>query len=148
MPFNYVYLAPVNGSCRCCRVLEASLAESKAGTKRKRGELWFVDPLNPHERKRQDSWPVGLKNIGNTCWFSAVIQVSGVFVCVLVRLCVCACVCVRVYMCVCVCICVCVCACVYVCVCACVYVCVHVYMCVCVCARAWSLCLCVSLYGR
>ncbi|XP_041372903.1 ubiquitin carboxyl-terminal hydrolase 25-like isoform X2 [Gigantopelta aegis] len=56
------------------RILEASLAESKAGTKRKRGELWFVDPLNPHERKRQEGWPVGLKNVGNTCWFSAVIQ--------------------------------------------------------------------------
>ncbi|PVD27319.1 hypothetical protein C0Q70_12475 [Pomacea canaliculata] len=56
------------------RILEASLAESKAGTKRKRGEVWFVDPLNPHERRRQEGWPVGLKNVGNTCWFSAVIQ--------------------------------------------------------------------------
>ncbi|BFZ25736.1 hypothetical protein BsWGS_28775 [Bradybaena similaris] len=56
------------------RVLEASLAESKGSTKRKRGELWFIDPLNPHERRRQDGWPVGLKNVGNTCWFSAVIQ--------------------------------------------------------------------------
>ena len=35
----------------------------------------FVDPLNPHERKRVGSTPVGVKNIGNTCWFSAVIQV-------------------------------------------------------------------------
>uniref|UniRef100_A0A2C9LIP3 USP domain-containing protein n=1 Tax=Biomphalaria glabrata TaxID=6526 RepID=A0A2C9LIP3_BIOGL len=58
------------------RVLEASLAESKGTTKRKRGELWFIDPLNPYERKRQDGWPVGLKNVGNTCWFSAVIQVE------------------------------------------------------------------------
>ncbi|XP_052060028.1 ubiquitin carboxyl-terminal hydrolase 25-like isoform X2 [Mytilus californianus] len=56
------------------RVLEQSLIESKAGTKRKRGDIWFVDPLNPHERKRQEECPVGLKNVGNTCWFSAVIQ--------------------------------------------------------------------------
>ena len=59
------------------RVLEQSLEESKSGTKRKRGDLWFVDPLNPHERQRVDLWPVGLKNVGNTCWFSAVIQVGS-----------------------------------------------------------------------
>ena len=35
-----------------------------------------VDPLNPHERARRGHNPVGLKNIGNTCWFSAVVQVT------------------------------------------------------------------------
>ena len=52
--------------------------ENKSGLKRKRGDPWvrFVDPVNPYERQRQDGCPVGLKNVGNTCWFSAVIQVQ------------------------------------------------------------------------
>nr|6HEH_A Chain A, Ubiquitin carboxyl-terminal hydrolase 28,Ubiquitin carboxyl-terminal hydrolase 28 [Homo sapiens]6HEI_A Chain A, Ubiquitin carboxyl-terminal hydrolase 28,Ubiquitin carboxyl-terminal hydrolase 28 [Homo sapiens] len=29
---------------------------------------------NPNDWRRVDGWPVGLKNVGNTCWFSAVIQ--------------------------------------------------------------------------
>lgn len=34
----------------------------------------WPDPVNPHDRKRNELWPVGLKNVGQTCWFSAVIQ--------------------------------------------------------------------------
>ncbi|XP_048417949.1 ubiquitin carboxyl-terminal hydrolase 28 isoform X6 [Stegostoma tigrinum] len=52
---------------------ETSATESKVGLKRKRCEVWGDSP-NPHDRKREDKWPVGLKNVGNTCWFSAVIQ--------------------------------------------------------------------------
>ncbi|KAG9341402.1 hypothetical protein JZ751_019210 [Albula glossodonta] len=55
------------------RVLEASIAENKASLKRTHTEVWSDSP-NPHERKRQENCPVGLKNVGNTCWFSAVIQ--------------------------------------------------------------------------
>lgn len=56
------------------RVLEASIAENKASLKRTHPEVWSDSP-NPYDRKRQDICPVGLKNVGNTCWFSAVIQV-------------------------------------------------------------------------
>ncbi|XP_034034831.1 ubiquitin carboxyl-terminal hydrolase 25 isoform X4 [Thalassophryne amazonica] len=55
------------------RVLEASIAENKASLKRTHTEVWSDSP-NPHDRKRIDNSPVGLKNVGNTCWFSAVIQ--------------------------------------------------------------------------
>ncbi|XP_077360341.1 ubiquitin carboxyl-terminal hydrolase 25 isoform X2 [Festucalex cinctus] len=55
------------------RVLEASIAENKASLKRTHTEVWSDSP-NPHDRKRIDKCPVGLKNVGNTCWFSAVIQ--------------------------------------------------------------------------
>uniref|UniRef100_A0A673A7T5 Ubiquitin carboxyl-terminal hydrolase n=1 Tax=Sphaeramia orbicularis TaxID=375764 RepID=A0A673A7T5_9TELE len=50
-----------------------SIAENKASLKRTHTEVWSDSP-NPHDRKRIDSCPVGLKNVGNTCWFSAVIQ--------------------------------------------------------------------------
>lgn len=33
------------------------------------------DAENPHERKRIDLMPVGLKNIGNSCWFNVIAQV-------------------------------------------------------------------------
>lgn len=52
---------------------EATSAETKR-SKRKRCEVWGENP-NPNDWRRVDGWPVGLKNVGNTCWFSAVIQV-------------------------------------------------------------------------
>ncbi|XP_004416430.1 PREDICTED: ubiquitin carboxyl-terminal hydrolase 28 isoform X3 [Odobenus rosmarus divergens] len=51
---------------------EAASAETKR-SKRKRCEVWGENP-NPNDWRRVDGWPVGLKNVGNTCWFSAVIQ--------------------------------------------------------------------------
>uniref|UniRef100_A0A8D2DJB8 Ubiquitin carboxyl-terminal hydrolase n=1 Tax=Sciurus vulgaris TaxID=55149 RepID=A0A8D2DJB8_SCIVU len=51
---------------------EATSAETKR-SKRKRCEVWGENP-NPSDWRRADGWPVGLKNVGNTCWFSAVIQ--------------------------------------------------------------------------
>lgn len=56
-----------------CRTYESEIIESKSRSKRKRCEVWRDHP-NPNEWRRVDNWPVGMKNIGNTCWFSAVIQ--------------------------------------------------------------------------
>lgn len=49
------------------KALEASLLETTRGSRKK-------EEQNPHDRERNGDWPVGLKNVGQTCWFSAVIQ--------------------------------------------------------------------------
>uniref|UniRef100_A0A665VDM0 Ubiquitin carboxyl-terminal hydrolase n=1 Tax=Echeneis naucrates TaxID=173247 RepID=A0A665VDM0_ECHNA len=55
------------------RALEASAEENAARMKRKRCEAQ-TEMCSPADWIRQDEWPVGIRNVGNTCWFSAVIQ--------------------------------------------------------------------------
>ncbi|KAJ0004087.1 hypothetical protein NQD34_010301 [Periophthalmus magnuspinnatus] len=55
------------------RALEASAEENAARMKRRRCE-GQSDMSSPADWIRQDDWPVGIRNVGNTCWFSAVIQ--------------------------------------------------------------------------
>ncbi|XP_064407430.1 ubiquitin carboxyl-terminal hydrolase 28-like [Halichondria panicea] len=58
------------------RAVEASIAANQENLTRLGlpKSTAFVDPINPHDRKRAGTTAVGLKNIGNTCWFSAVVQ--------------------------------------------------------------------------
>ncbi|XP_053334372.1 ubiquitin carboxyl-terminal hydrolase 28 [Clarias gariepinus] len=55
------------------KALEASAEENAACVKRKRNEA-SGDMSSPADWIRQEGWPVGIRNVGNTCWFSAVIQ--------------------------------------------------------------------------
>ncbi|XP_061658298.1 ubiquitin carboxyl-terminal hydrolase 28 isoform X4 [Syngnathoides biaculeatus] len=55
------------------RALEASAEENSARSKRKRCEAQS-DMSSPADWIRKEDWPVGIRNVGNTCWFSAVIQ--------------------------------------------------------------------------
>uniref|UniRef100_A0AAR2LQX8 USP domain-containing protein n=1 Tax=Pygocentrus nattereri TaxID=42514 RepID=A0AAR2LQX8_PYGNA len=55
------------------RALEASAEENAAQVKRKRSEA-SGESCSPADWIRQEGCPVGIRNVGNTCWFSAVIQ--------------------------------------------------------------------------
>ncbi|KAK6322522.1 hypothetical protein J4Q44_G00073140 [Coregonus suidteri] len=55
------------------RALDANVEDSAARVKRKCCEAQG-ESCSPADWIRQDEWPVGIHNMGKTCWFSAAIQ--------------------------------------------------------------------------
>ncbi|XP_036379518.1 ubiquitin carboxyl-terminal hydrolase 28 isoform X2 [Megalops cyprinoides] len=55
------------------RALEVSAEENAVQMKRRRCEV-LGESSRPADWIRQEGCPVGMRNVGNTCWFSAVIQ--------------------------------------------------------------------------
>ncbi|NWH41924.1 UBP28 hydrolase, partial [Chloropsis hardwickii] len=80
-PLQYPFTSPMNlweviystVFISCDRPQDSHSAENKNRSKRKRCEVWGENPKQ-NDWRRVGDWPVGMKNIGNTCWFSAVIQ--------------------------------------------------------------------------
>ncbi|XP_065840260.1 ubiquitin carboxyl-terminal hydrolase 25-like [Oscarella lobularis] len=70
---NHISGAPLSREDQdLSRAVEASMADTKGGSTRRRrydSLLLHIDPLNPHERIRDGTTPVGIENVGNTSWF-------------------------------------------------------------------------------
>uniref|UniRef100_A0A8C1SC70 Ubiquitin carboxyl-terminal hydrolase n=1 Tax=Cyprinus carpio TaxID=7962 RepID=A0A8C1SC70_CYPCA len=67
------YIAVLNDIITFIQALEVSAEENAACVKRKRCE-GSGESCSPADWIRQEDCPVGIRNVGNTCWFSAVIQ--------------------------------------------------------------------------